>query len=98
MNNMKTEQDMIDEVMDNFDFEKVQKMMFAVGWKWINDEGGYSVPDVAELRRAARRMIKNTFKEGVFAMGTGGFEVQRGEDYIRLSWGPEYVAIQDDEL
>lgn len=95
---MKTEQDMIDEVMDNFDFEKVQKMMFAVGWQWGNSEGGYSVPHVAELRQEARRMIKNTFKEEVFALGSGGFEVQRGEDYIRLSWGPEYISYQEDEL
>jgi len=95
---MKTEQDMIDEVMDNFNFEKVQKMMAAVNWWWVNEEGGDSVPDVADLRQSARRMIKNTFKEGVFAISSGGFRVERGEDYIRLSWGPEYIAYQEDEL
>ena len=95
---MKTEQDMIDEVMDNFDFESVQKMMAAVDWRWGNEEGGDSVPDVADLRQSARRMIKDTFKEGVFAISSGGFQVERGEDYIRLSWGPEYIAYQEDEL
>lgn len=94
---MKTEQDMIDEVMDNFDFDKVHKMMAAVGWKWAKEDGGYTVPDIQRLKKAARYLIKKAIKDDVIDISTGGFEVQRGEDYIRLSWGPEYVAEQEDE-
>ena len=31
---MATEQEMIDEVMDCFEFEKVHKTMIALEWKW----------------------------------------------------------------
>lgn len=61
-------QEMIDEIMDNFDFQKVRIVMIALDWRWRDEV----VPDLPELRRAARKLLKHCVKE-VKNMGTGGF-------------------------
>ena len=59
----------MDEIMDSFDFRKVSKMMEAVDWKWATTEG--DVPDEYELRKEARRLIKQAIAGEDCA--TGGF-------------------------
>lgn len=90
-------QEQIDEIMDNFDFDCVHKMMLAVDWKWSDGEGGRSVPTVPELRECARRLLYRTVNEKVSGCGTGGFNVTAGKDYISLQWGPEYIAEIEEE-
>lgn len=90
-------QEQIDEIMDNFDFEKVHKMMMAVNWKWANKESLYSVPTVSELRTCARRLLYRTTDEGIYACGTGGFNVIADKDCISLLWGLEYMAEIEEE-
>ena len=68
----------IDEILDCFDFEKVQKVMAFLDWKW-HDTG---VPEVYELRKFARKQIRyaveNVIRTGESELGTecGGFYVQ----------------------
>jgi hypothetical protein len=50
-----------DEIMDNFDFSKVQKVMELIDWKWGIHPNNY-VPNEAELRSSARSLIKNCIK------------------------------------
>jgi len=69
----------IDEVLKAFEFEKVRKVMEFLDWKWSTNSG-YQTPDVAELRRTARRLLNSTverwFLQGRPASGmtvsTGG--------------------------
>ena len=55
----------IDDVMDEFDFEKVAKHMQVVNWGWSaptpEDEWNLEVPDVSQLKAACRRLLVNTF-------------------------------------
>ena len=57
-------QDIIDDIIDNFDFEKVHKVMEFLNWQyWDDSVKGQHVPDIHELRAAARRRIKDALRE-----------------------------------
>jgi hypothetical protein len=85
------EQDSIDHIMDNFDFERVHKAMAALDWKWGNfiDSESYRIPDLCELRQAARMMLREAVlrPETGYTTTCGGFCVQKidGEE-LRLSF------------
>jgi hypothetical protein len=74
-------QEQIDEIMDSFDFETVNKIMEALNWEW-NDEG---VPDVYSLRTSARKHLK-TAAEIKGASSSGGFTANYTESksWVRL--------------
>jgi len=89
----------MDEIMDSFDFDQVQKIMSATDWMWVLAEKG--VPDQYELRREARRLMKQAINGE--DCGTGGFRawVTEGTDRdgawakLNLSFGIE--TIHDGE-
>ena len=55
----------IDDVMDEFDFEKVERHMKAVNWGWAaptpEDEWNLEVPDLSMIKAACRRLLVNSF-------------------------------------
>lgn len=62
---------MIDEILDEFNFEKVHKVMVSLDWKWNSTDG---VPAIADLRRTARSLLKQVVEsKGIHSVGTGGF-------------------------
>lgn len=62
---------MIDEILDEFDFEKVHRVMQALDWKWHNTDG---VPSIADLRRMARSLLNQVVEsKGIHSVGSGGF-------------------------
>jgi hypothetical protein len=65
---MATEQEMIDEIMDCFEFEKVHKTMVALDWKWVSCK---EVPELHEIKKAAREHLKRAIAEGT--SWSGGF-------------------------
>lgn len=74
---MITEQDReaIDEILDCFDFYKVEQVMKHLEWKWHSCGG---VPERWDLRKSARESLEqvatnlNT-KASEYYIGTGGF-------------------------
>ena len=50
-------QEFIDEIMDYFEFSKVQRTMEFLKWKIVNEDGNLEIPDESELRRDARQQI-----------------------------------------
>jgi hypothetical protein len=85
---MKTKQEHIDEVMDQFNFGKVAKAMKYLDWKWVLAEEG--VPQEWELRQEARRLL-NLAYDGAFEFNvspytteTGGFEATYSKEYDDL--------------
>jgi hypothetical protein len=96
-------QDMIDSVLDDFDFEKIQKMMRAVNWTYaIPNEVPNEVPDVPVLRKTARTLLRGAVKEfvplmdsqGSFGVSSGGFEAtafcdEDGEHGVMLKFVAE---------
>lgn len=58
---MKTERQVIDEIMDFFEFDKVHKAMVALNWQW-RDVG---VPDIYEIRKTARQIMYECYEYAV---------------------------------
>jgi hypothetical protein len=87
--------DLIDEIMDNFDFERVHQCMTALDWTWHDSDG---VPDKATLRRSARRLLRGCVARG--GGGSGGFQthIDREEGSLSLSFVvEEWDAYKEDE-
>jgi hypothetical protein len=76
------EQDSIDHIMDHFDFERVHKAMVALNWKWgCMDSESLQVPEVADLKQCARRLLREAIlrPEPDWGSGIGGFHVRKFE-------------------
>jgi hypothetical protein len=54
---------MIDDVMDSFEFNKVERHMHQVQWGWAKptpeDEWNLEIPDEHELKASLRRLLVN---------------------------------------
>jgi len=74
---MQTEQDDIDEIMDEFDFVKVKQTMDALEWEWGMD----GVPYIGDMRKVVRNLFKAAMEHGEhessYIISTGGFHVTR---------------------
>lgn len=80
---LKRQQEVIDEVMDWFDFDKVHKAMKALEWKWAGCLNG--VPEVPELRKKARELLKYCLEAPKDTYtGTGGFVAEKRGDLLFL--------------
>jgi len=71
----------IDEILDEFDFEKVHKVMTALDWEWYSTDG---VPSIAELRREARRLLKDLVNGRHQSISTGGFTAYMHDGLLGL--------------
>lgn len=63
----------LEEIMDSFDFDQVHEIMTALKWNWVTTEKG-GIPDKYELRREARRLMKQAIAGEDCA--TGGFSAR----------------------
>lgn len=79
----KSKEQLINEVLDNFDFEKVHKVMTFLDWKWISlSEGTNEVPSIARMVRSAQQYLsmaydglaKASHGDNRYMVGCGGFE------------------------
>ena len=62
---------MIYEILDEFDFEKVHRVMVALDWQWSGTDG---VPSIGDLRRQARSLLQQVVdSKDTHSIGTGGF-------------------------
>lgn len=87
----------IGNVMDNFDFDRVKKVMDALEWGWAVDNPEYSgqteIPELSDIRKMARKLMKEAYelsvKEGCgYTIATAGFEAycDAGDDYLSLKF------------
>jgi hypothetical protein len=66
---------LIDDIIDEFDFEKVHKAMTALNWKWAipgtNDNGSLKlqVPNLNRLKEFARYQLIGSIKTGFYSSG-----------------------------
>lgn len=86
--------DKVEDVLDEFDFHKVQKVMEFLEWKWAKSDG---VPTVGELRKRARNLLRDSASKALFrnefcSTETGGLRAEcwpaeEGDDIaLRLSF------------
>ena len=88
---MKSKQDMIDNIMDNFDFSRVAKCMEGLEWKWHDVEGIPTEPDIRKSARKLLNTIRETYTEDRYSVSTGGF-------VIRAWYAPDSHKLDAIEL
>lgn len=76
-----TQQQLIDEILDQFDFEKVKKVMDALNWTWAMGTKAH-VPDTPELRKKAREMLWGLVRSRRQSrrIKAGGLVVEKDDD------------------
>jgi len=100
----------VEEVIENFDFEKVHKIMEILDWRWAG-AGSNELPAVPTVEKMKER-VKNMFKcmedqiaeecdEGADAwpksVSTGGFRATIDDEYILEFILEEYETFTEDD-
>ena len=68
-------QERMDEVMDWFDFEKVQKVMDFLDWQWFSVSG---VPTIPDMRQYVRKSMREAYEAVIFGDTNKGFNSSGG--------------------
>lgn len=92
----------LNDVFDNFDFERVKKTMDALDWKWDNltryipldgfkEKKDSYVPTLEEIKEEAARLMWECATQNVSVIATGGFRVEKDfsdpdDPWMRLSF------------
>lgn len=84
----KSKQEQIDEIMDNFDFNKVAKVMDFLDWKWY--KGGSRVPEESEIRKESRMNLSKAFD---YAQGQGRKYIMCSGGFVH-SYDPQHTELQ----
>lgn len=74
--------EVVEDILDEFDFSVVQKTMLALEWAWATAEEG--IPSLGEMRRQARTLLEDVYNHSPSpncTMATGGFEATRIMEY-----------------
>lgn len=74
---MKSKSELIDNIMDNFDFSRVARCMEVLEWEWCDVPEG--VPEESDIRKLARKLlnnIKEAYTEDRYTVSTGGFVIK----------------------
>lgn len=85
----KTKNDLIDEIVESFDFDKAHQVMALLNWTW-RDEG---VPSVRAIKASAIRLLSDSYEsaqrnDSEFSISTGGLEAYCSKelDYMTLKF------------
>lgn len=92
----------IEDIMENFNFDRVHDAMEAVDWRWVGTK--YGVPTIDEIKAEARRILVDAVNERT-CISTGGlravYEADSKDDtdpYIGLEFIlVEWEGFVDDE-
>ena len=71
----KNENEIIEELLDEFDFNRIQKTMEALEWTWHNTYP--EIPRIGQLRKLARSLMKSCIEHEEYTTTTGGFFVSK---------------------
>ena len=89
--------DLIEDLLERFNFEKVQIAMTALDWQWINSNGeGASVPTIERMKRSCRNLLYRSIPNET--VGTGGFEARHyvpdGDEIEEETFALKFVLTQ----
>lgn len=93
----------IEQIMDEYDFDRVRDIMKQVGWTWGAGKDA-EVPSGNEIRKCARNCMVEAAKEGQMCCSTGGFFALKVtyENTVRmfLFWGIDssYFELKDEDF
>jgi len=75
----------IQEILDNFDFDKVQSVMQHLNWRWSLGNNVIQVPTVDELKDMAKQLLEDADANS-HNIGSGGFEAEKIGDELTLKF------------
>ena len=88
-----TDEEKIDEVLEEFDFDKVHEVMNFLKWKWVDNNDSMSIPSHYRIIEEAKSLLYSCKKEkdNIVTIATGGFMAHKdkdenGESYYSLSF------------
>lgn len=79
----------VEQILNGFDFEKAHKAMEALDWKWFhNEDASMSVPTLNQMINHARRLLEKIVTEpDTQCLASGGFWVEKEDaNYITLQF------------
>lgn len=79
----------IEEIISHFDFDKVQKVMEFLDWKWPMTENG--VPSIDEMKEVATGLLKTCYN--ISQKAKVGYETGTGGFVARAYYNVEYDRI-----
>jgi hypothetical protein len=84
----------IDQCIEQLDFNKINKVMIALDWKWLGSIN--SIPTIEELKKEAV-MLLNRAHQIKGSCSCGGFEAtyHKDKDYFELSFYVSTCSTQD---
>lgn len=98
----------LNDAFDNFDFEKVKRVMDAVDWKWsdLNEADGSKatrVPTVDDIKAYAADLMWRCANDDIDCIACGGFRVEKDftiddDPWIHLSFVVEEWDVTYSEL
>jgi len=78
---------LINDVIQEFKFEKVHIAMTALDWKWITPNQSMAVPTIARLKQSATQVLISSIESGCAA--SGGFTAK----YFNSNEEPESFML-----
>lgn len=85
----KQKEKLVKDILKNFDFKKVHKIMIQLNWHWRG-----KVPTIEDIKYQARKLLENViYDEHCWGSGTGGFYAQKTEETVTL-----YFILESSEL
>ena len=91
LTNMKSKQEIIDEVMDYLDFEKIHNTMIALNLQWWNIDG---VPEIYQIRQFLRKLLNELIDENLKEIQCGGFRVRKEHEVIIVTFEVESLEVE----
>lgn len=80
----------IQSILDNFDFEQMNRVMVFMDWKWGCGENAF-IPSVEDLKVEACRLLERTYMCEI-GHSTGGFETEYSKGATKEILTLKFVA------
>jgi len=89
MNKEQLIDEMVAAVMEDFDFDRVHRVMMNLEWKWDID-GSMIAPSIYRLMKNAERLLREAAQhygeQECFSLGSGGFMAHLSGDELTLEF------------
>lgn len=86
---------MIDDVLSDFEFEKVYRVMKELDWKWY-DEGDVHVPSIYTLIKQAKELLSEAY-ENESSVSIGGFIADYGKGELSLIFALDERCVNRED-
>lgn len=72
-----------EQILENFEWEKVYQTMKALDWTWYMKDGKDGIPSIDTIQQQAQRHLVSTYKTG-YSCSSGGLYSRWRDDALEL--------------